>query len=150
MLSAITTACQRGAIPTGAEGSDPGPAPAHLPRAPRHSTRLCQPLLGSPNSESRRLLPVPGPQLSFRAAGTRHLQGAPFAKRCHKLQRGQSSYLGLAMFGKTYIGDALDNFKTGHVLIPLRSKAPNKRLHQVPHALRCPVHNAFSSVPAAQ
>lgn len=60
---------------------------------------------------------------------------------CQKVSRhppapqgtGAGYYLGRTVPGKTYISDALDNLRAGHVLLPLLSKAPRKGLYEAPH-----------------
>lgn len=50
----------------------------------------------------------------------------------------------------TYISDALYDFKTGHILIPLVPQGPSQRLYAVPHILGGPIQDAFPSVPGAR
>lgn len=45
-----------------------------------------------------------------------------------------------------HVRDALDNFKTGHIVIPLLPEASSNWLYAIPHFFWCPTQNAFSSV----
>lgn len=71
-------------------------------------------------------------------AGHTSLQSASLVKRCHGTPpapqgTGAGYYLGRTVPGKTYISDALDNLRAGHVLLPLLSKAPRKGRYDAPH-----------------